>query len=79
MESVVRNNQASASPLITAIILIIMLGLLFGVAGLVLAPAVTTSLTIDWIMYTIFIACPVIGLFIITSWAIVKAQRGRGA
>ncbi len=77
MLNIVRNREGSVSPLITGFVLILMLGLLFGMAGIILAPAVTTSLNIDWLMWNIFLALPIIGLFIIGSWVIVKAQRSK--
>ena len=79
MLSVVRNNYGSASPLITVVILIIVLGLCFGVAGVILdAVGHSTVLFIDWTIWNLWLALPIVALFIIASWAFVKAQRGKG-
>ena len=77
LKRILDDDRGSIAPLISFLLLIIILGLAFGVASAILSPLVTTTLSIDWLMFNMFLAAPVFVLFISGSWLLVKAQRSQ--
>ena len=76
IRNVVRDERASAAPIIGAVVLIFFIGLAWAVAISMLEPFVTTTLDVDWLMWTTFKAGPIVVLFVVGSGVIIKAQRG---
>lgn len=78
MKSFLKNSYGSIAPVIIFIIVIVIVGLLFGVFGLIITPIATDITAMDRIMS---MAWPGAILFIVIfsiSWLFMRAQKQNG-